>query len=107
MAALDVEGGHVLVRGWEQESGHELERAIDVLKSSGVRHVVYREVDRGDPNALPSMDTLNLLLSQQEFAVYACVDVETIDQIGGRSALEETGLTGVILSHAVDGALIC
>jgi phosphoribosylformimino-5-aminoimidazole carboxamide ribonucleotide (ProFAR) isomerase len=100
VAAVDVEDGQVKTRGWEAESGHGLDEAKELLVQSGVRHVIYREIRREDLAPPPDFDAVAQLTDGDHFAVYAHVDVGSLDQLGDLDALSEKGLTGLVLSQS-------
>lgn len=101
-AAVDLRGGRVAVRGWEEESERSLEEVLAGLRAAGARWVVCTDVTRDGMRAGPSLDSARRLIDEG-FRVIVAGGVAAPEHI---VRLRGVGAAGCIIGSALyEGAL--
>lgn len=104
IAALDVFDGEVRVNSRAEGSGHGLKDAVALLAASGVRTVVYHQIDPADADAGPDLEGLDEVLGQEDMTVMTQCTVRTQQELAALLELhEQRQLRGVVVNRAVDG----
>ncbi len=100
---LDARGRDVAVRGWVQESGHDLVDVARRFDDAGVAALVVTEIGRDGTLSGPALDQLAAVLGATGVDVIASGGVGTLAELRTLSLLEVDGrrLAGVIVGRAL------
>ena len=100
---LDARGRDVAVRGWVQESGHDLVDVARRFDDAGVAALVVTEIGRDGTLSGPALDQLAAVLEATGVDVIASGGVGTLAELRTLSLLEVDGrrLAGVIVGRAL------
>jgi phosphoribosylformimino-5-aminoimidazole carboxamide ribotide isomerase len=100
---LDARGRDVAVRGWVQDSGHDLVDVARRFEDAGVAALVVTEIGRDGTLSGPALDQLVAVLDATSIDVIASGGVGTLADLRTLSALEVDGrrLAGVIVGRAL------
>ncbi len=104
MGTLDVKGDRVLVDGDEDKEGHagiSLDEALEKLKATGVKQVIFNSVESAGEDAELDADKLESVVASGTFKIYARCTVQTPQELEPLAKLHDRGLLGVILNHAL------
>jgi phosphoribosyl isomerase A len=97
LVAIDVRGGHVMVKGW-QEEGPELEPAVAALDDSGAPRYLVTAIARDGTLDGPDLRLYKQVLALTDRPVIASGGVRTADDIWSlRDAGCEAAVTGKAL----------
>jgi phosphoribosylformimino-5-aminoimidazole carboxamide ribotide isomerase len=99
MAALDLRGGHVVVRGREKDSGLTLADGLARLRACGVQAIVFTSLDALAQGAVPDPGELRAV-AETGASVQLVARVRTREQLGTLLALTEHGVSGLVLAQA-------
>ena len=106
VAAMDVENGEVRVKGWKESSGLSIDKALDVLKRTGVQQLIYTSIDRNCEPTGPDLDGLREVIGKTEMQVFANVRVRGKKDIESLRALTDEGLAGSIMASAYSAVAV-
>ena len=97
LIAIDVRGGHVMVKGW-QEEGPELEPAVAALEDAGAPRYLVTAIARDGTLDGPDLRLYKQVLSLTERPVIASGGVRTADDIW---ALRDAGCEAAVTGKAL------
>ncbi|MBA3763988.1 MAG: 1-(5-phosphoribosyl)-5-[(5-phosphoribosylamino)methylideneamino]imidazole-4-carboxamide isomerase [Actinobacteria bacterium] len=97
VVAVDVRGGHVMVRGW-QEEGPMLEDAMPALEAAGAPRYLITSIARDGTLKGPDMKLYEHVLSLTETPLIASGGVRDADDVW---ALRELGCEAVVTGKAL------
>jgi phosphoribosylformimino-5-aminoimidazole carboxamide ribonucleotide (ProFAR) isomerase len=98
MAALDVGGGKLLVRGRTVASETPLGTVAAALHECGVAQVILTPVGAKAQDEIPE---LKVVVDAFQGSVYLGIEMHAVDDVARLATLTERGLTGVILARAM------
>jgi phosphoribosylformimino-5-aminoimidazole carboxamide ribotide isomerase len=110
VVALDVRGGQIAVRGWEESTGLTVEDAAGRCAAAGVARVLCTAIDRDGTLGGPDLELLRCVLSVSGLPVLAAggiateADLDAVAALGcegavvGRALLEQTSLMAALRS---------
>jgi phosphoribosylformimino-5-aminoimidazole carboxamide ribotide isomerase len=100
---LDARGRDLAVRGWVEDSGHDLVAVARRFDDAGVAALVVTEIDRDGTLAGPDLGQLAAVLDATGLDVVASGGVGTLDDLRVLAALEVGGrrLAGAIVGRAL------
>jgi phosphoribosylformimino-5-aminoimidazole carboxamide ribotide isomerase len=100
---LDARGGDVAVRGWVQESGHDVVDVARRFDDAGVAALVVTEIGRDGTLSGPALDQLAAVLEATGVDVIASGGVGTLAELRTLSLLEVDGrrLAGAVVGRAL------
>ena len=98
MAALDLRGGHVVVRGREKDSGLTLADGLRRVKECGVQAIVFTPLDALEQDAPPNEADLRAVV-ETGASVQLVARVRTREQFTSLLALTEHGVSGLVLAQ--------
>ena len=99
--AVDVRGGRVAVRGWTETTGQEPRAVIDRLRGQGVENLVYTNVDRDGMLGGPDPAEVGEIARRAGGGLLYSGGIGSLDDLRALAALEEDGLSGVIVGKAL------
>jgi phosphoribosyl isomerase A len=97
LVAIDVRGGHVMVKGWQQE-GPELEPTLAALDDAGAPRYLVTAIARDGTLDGPDLRLYKQVLSQTDRPVIASGGVRTADDIW---ALRDAGCEAAVTGKAL------
>jgi phosphoribosylformimino-5-aminoimidazole carboxamide ribotide isomerase len=97
LVAIDVRGGHVMVKGW-QEEGPELEPTLAALEGSGAPRYLVTAIARDGTLDGPDLRLYKQVLALTERPVIASGGVRTADDIW---ALRDAGCEAAVTGKAL------
>jgi phosphoribosylformimino-5-aminoimidazole carboxamide ribotide isomerase len=97
LIAIDVRGGHVMVKGW-QEEGPELEPAVAALEDAGAPRYLVTAIARDGTLDGPDLRLYKQVLSLTDRPVIASGGVRTADDIW---ALRDAGCEAAVTGKAL------
>ncbi|HET9438378.1 MAG TPA: 1-(5-phosphoribosyl)-5-[(5-phosphoribosylamino)methylideneamino] imidazole-4-carboxamide isomerase [Gaiellaceae bacterium] len=98
VVALDVRGGVVAVRGWERDSGFDVEAAVERCLAAGVRRLLCTAIDRDGTLAGPALELLARVVGLSGLPVLAAGGIRSSDDL---EAVAETGCEAAIVGRAL------
>jgi phosphoribosylformimino-5-aminoimidazole carboxamide ribotide isomerase len=100
---LDARGRDVAVRGWVEDSGHDLVEVARRFDDAGVAALVVTEIGRDGTLAGPALDQLADVLAATRLDVVASGGVGTLDDLRVLAGLDVGGrrLSGAIVGRAL------
>jgi phosphoribosylformimino-5-aminoimidazole carboxamide ribotide isomerase len=99
--AMDVAGDRVRVKGWEEESGLDLEAGLDFARERGVRHLLLTAIDRDGTLAGPRIPLVREALEEGSASVVAAGGIGTLEHIRSVLDLRHPRLEGVVVGRAL------
>jgi phosphoribosylformimino-5-aminoimidazole carboxamide ribotide isomerase len=100
---LDARAREIAVRGWVDNSGHDLVDVARHFDDAGVAALVVTEIGRDGTLAGPALDQLSLVLEATRVDVIASGGVGKLDDLRALAALDVGGrrLAGAIVGRAL------
>ncbi len=99
--ALDTKGGVVATKGWTSSSGVNLVQAAQEFEKSGVREVLYTDVERDGMLTGPDMAGLEALISETSLNVIASGGIGSLSDLSILGTRQWAQLSGVIVGKAL------
>ncbi len=99
--AMDVVGEAVRLKGWEEESGLDIDSGLAYGSSTGVRHLLVTAIDRDGTLSGPAVSLVSRALAAGDFSIIAAGGIGTLEHIRGLFDLRRPGLEGVIVGRAL------
>lgn len=96
-AGVDAEGGEVMVRGWLEGSGREVEEVLDALAGLGVETVVYTDVTRDGTLTRPDVEGARAVVARG-FRAVAAGGISRPEHL---RELREAGVEGAVVGSAL------
>ena len=106
---LDARGRDVAVRGWVEDSGHDVVEVARRFGDAGVAALVVTEIGRDGTLEGPALDQLSRVLAATALDVVASGGVGSLDDLRALAALDVDGrrLAGAIVGRALyEGAFL-
>lgn len=100
-AGVDCREGHVLVRGWKEESQYQRDEWVNKLEKIGLGTLVYTEVDRDGTEEGPGITGTRELLEKSSLDIIASGGVGSLDHLNELKKIETDTLRGVIVGRAL------
>lgn len=101
LVSIDVRGGLVATDGWERTRAEDAGAAARALLQSGVRTLVYTDVDRDGMLEGPDVDGLVELARTPEVSLLYSGGVAELSDLERLAGLGLANLTGVIVGKAL------
>ena len=102
VVALDARDGRVATHGWTQVSDREAVEVAEELLRTGVRHLLYTDIDRDGMLRGPNLKALRRVAqAAPPLHVIASGGVGSIDDLRRLRDLGVENLTGVIVGRAI------
>jgi phosphoribosylformimino-5-aminoimidazole carboxamide ribotide isomerase len=106
IAALDTRGGRIATEGWLETAGEVTDRVLPRIASSGVRAMVFTDIQRDGMLSGPNEAEIRALLKQVRIPLIASGGISSITDVESLMELRGTGLIGMIIGKALyDGLL--
>lgn len=104
--SVDVAGGRIVVRGWQERTPTAAAAFLRRMWQSGVRHLLYTDVDRDGTMAHPDVDALQHLLEglpelRDKSGTAALTYAGGVASVDDIRALLRLQIEGVILGRAL------
>jgi phosphoribosylformimino-5-aminoimidazole carboxamide ribotide isomerase len=104
VVAADTRAGQVVVAGWTEGSGEDVESFGARMRNAGVRHLLVTAVERDGTGEGPDHAVLRRALAGFGPGVIASGGVGSVDDVARLAPLAAAGLSGVVVgSLLVDG----
>lgn len=100
-ATLDVRDGEVRVRDGRVETGIDLEVALPLMRSSGVRHLIFNSEEHAGEDAALDHRMVRRVLAENRYELYVRCTLQADGELQPLYALERHGLRGVVINHAL------
>ncbi|HZK49487.1 MAG TPA: 1-(5-phosphoribosyl)-5-[(5-phosphoribosylamino)methylideneamino]imidazole-4-carboxamide isomerase [Thermoleophilia bacterium] len=102
IVAVDAEDGFVSTHGWRQRSGMSASSFVRQLAESGIREVIYTDIDRDGMLGGMNLKAIEeLVRSVPEMEVIASGGLTSLQDLRALKRLEPVGVTGVIAGRAL------
>ncbi len=101
LVSVDVRGGHVSTAGWTQSTDLSTEAVLGQLHETGVRELVYTNVDRDGMLEGPDLEEVRAVAAAAEGEVIYSGGIGELADLEGLAALAQESLTGVIVGKAL------
>ncbi len=98
---LDAKDGRVAVNGWSKLSRHDVIDIAKVFERDGVEAIIYTDISRDGMMAGVSLDSTVRLAQAINIPVIASGGVTNLDDIRALCAVEDEGISGVIIGRAL------
>ena len=101
--ALDCKGMHLALEGWTEDSEVTPQEVIEKFAPSGLKYVLYTDIERDGMLSGPNLDVLRVLATDSKVQVIASGGVGTIEDVVVLKGLQKEGLNvdGVIIGKAL------
>lgn len=96
IAALDTDGTHVKVRGWQDSSGFQIDAALRLIQDIGIRQILVTDIRRDGMQQGPNVDLYQSIRKQ-------CPDLTIIASGGIRNATDMEAISRAGCNAAVVG----
>ncbi|GAB4479777.1 MAG: 1-(5-phosphoribosyl)-5-[(5-phosphoribosylamino) methylideneamino]imidazole-4-carboxamide isomerase [Anaerolineales bacterium] len=101
--ALDVQGKHVVVRGWQENSRIDALHAARQMQRSGVQTLIYTDVSRDGMGSGLNVEFARQILEQGQLNLILSGGVQSLDDL---RAAKKLGAAGAIIGKALyDGRI--
>jgi phosphoribosylformimino-5-aminoimidazole carboxamide ribotide isomerase len=101
LVSVDVRGGRVATAGWTLTSELTTEAVLERLHESGVRELVYTNVDRDGMLEGPDLEEVREVAAAVQGEVTYSGGIGKLADLEGLAGLGEDSLTGVIVGKAL------
>ena len=98
---LDAKDGRVAVNGWSKLSRHDVIDLAQVYERDGVEAIVYTDISRDGMMTGVSLESTVRLAQAINIPVIASGGVTNLDDIRALCAVEDEGVSGVIIGRAL------
>ncbi|NQT23648.1 MAG: 1-(5-phosphoribosyl)-5-[(5-phosphoribosylamino)methylideneamino]imidazole-4-carboxamide isomerase [Candidatus Omnitrophica bacterium] len=98
---IDTKGKDVLVEGWFESSGFDVNDLIKDFALMGLKRIIYTDITRDGMMSGPNLKGIKNILSLAELEVIASGGVSDIDDVKRLKELEKDGLIGAIIGKAL------
>jgi phosphoribosylformimino-5-aminoimidazole carboxamide ribotide isomerase len=98
---LDAKEGRVAVNGWSKLSRHDVVDLAQVYERDGVEAIVYTDISRDGMMTGVSLESTVRLAQAINIPVIASGGVTNLDDIRALCAVEDEGVSGVIIGRAL------
>ncbi len=99
--SVDAEGGMVATHGWQQRSMVSAVRFASYLKSEGVAHLLYTDIDRDGMMAGMNLEAVKELAERVEIDIIASGGISSFNDLRRLKALGLANISGVIVGRAL------
>lgn len=101
LVSVDVRGGRVSTAGWTHTTELSTEAVLESLYESGVRELVYTNVDRDGMLEGPDLQEVAKVAAAVKGSVIYSGGIGQLADLEGLAALEQASLEGVIVGKAL------
>jgi len=102
IVSIDAKDGKVLIKGWlEEYKNLEAVALAETLKDIGFNEVIYTDVSKDGTLSGPNIKGLKALLNATGMKVVSSGGISSLADISKLCALNEKGVTGVIVGKAL------
>jgi phosphoribosylformimino-5-aminoimidazole carboxamide ribotide isomerase len=101
LVSVDVRGGRVATAGWTESTGMETADVLERLHASGVRDLVYTNVDRDGMLEGPDLEEVRLVAAAVRGRVVYSGGIGRLSDLEGLAGLRSASLEGVIVGKAL------
>jgi phosphoribosylformimino-5-aminoimidazole carboxamide ribotide isomerase len=101
LVSVDVRGGRVATAGWTETTEPSTAAVLERLYESGVRRLVYTNVDRDGMLEGPDLEEVRAVAASTSASVTYSGGIGALADLEGLAALQEPSLTGVIVGKAL------
>jgi phosphoribosylformimino-5-aminoimidazole carboxamide ribotide isomerase len=98
VVALDVRGGMVAVRGWEERTDYTVERALERCASAGAPRLLCTAIERDGTLAGPALALLEHVVRASGLPVIAAGGIRSVEDA---RAIEHAGCEAAIVGRAL------
>lgn len=98
---LDAKEGRVAVNGWSKLSRHDVVDLAQVYERDGVEAIIYTDISRDGMMTGVSLESTVRLAQAINIPVIASGGVTNLDDIRALCAVEDEGVSGVIIGRAL------
>jgi len=101
LVSVDVRGGRVATAGWTESTALETAEVLERLHASGVRDLVYTNVDRDGMLEGPDLEEVTLVAAAVRGSVVYSGGIGRLSDLEGLAGLRQASLEGVIVGKAL------
>jgi phosphoribosylformimino-5-aminoimidazole carboxamide ribotide isomerase len=101
IVAVDVQDGKVAIGGWKEITPVDAAELAQKLKGMGVKEMIFTDIKKDGTLQGPNIEGLKELAVRSKINVIASGGVSKLDDIRNIKALENDGVTGVIIGKAL------
>jgi phosphoribosylformimino-5-aminoimidazole carboxamide ribotide isomerase len=101
--AMDVAGGRVRTKGWEESTGLDVAGGMTLARETGVAHALVTAIDRDGTLSGPNVDLIrrSLDLAGETMGIVAAGGIGTIEHIRAVLEVRHPRLEGVVAGRAL------
>ena len=99
--SLDAENGKLKSKGWVEDTGLTIEKAIPELIALGSAFIIFTDITRDGMQTGVNIDSLQKVLKLSSVPVIVAGGIATLEDIKAVYPLRERGLEGVITGRAI------
>jgi phosphoribosylformimino-5-aminoimidazole carboxamide ribotide isomerase len=101
LVSVDVRGGRVATAGWTETTEPSTDAVLERLHASGVRELVYTNVDRDGMLEGPDLEEVRRVAEAAGGSVIYSGGIGSLADLEGLAGLRRYGLSGVIVGKAL------
>lgn len=101
VAAIDVEGGNVSVKGWRERTELKPKELVKELEMIGIKTIIYTDISVDGTLRGVNVSGIKKLLEETEVKVIASGGIKDLNDIVRLKQLEPLGLEGAIVGKAI------
>ncbi|MCG5500722.1 1-(5-phosphoribosyl)-5-[(5-phosphoribosylamino)methylideneamino]imidazole-4-carboxamide isomerase [Ectothiorhodospira lacustris] len=101
IVGLDAKNGKVAIDGWSKLSHHDVEDMAKHFEQDGVAGIIFTDISRDGMMQGVNVDSTVSLARSVNIPVFASGGVTSIEDIRRLCAVEDEGVTGVIVGRAL------
>jgi phosphoribosylformimino-5-aminoimidazole carboxamide ribotide isomerase len=106
VVGIDARDGRVATEGWTETTGVTAVDLARQFEDCGVAAVNFTDINRDGMRTGPNIEATRMLAEAVQIPVVASGGVSTINDIKALAAVQDAGITGVIVGRALyDGSL--
>ena len=101
LVSVDVRGGRLSTAGWTETTDYSTEQVLSLLQSSGVRELVYTNVDRDGMLAGPDIEEVRTVAGLVNGRFLYSGGISALSDLERLAGLAQPTLAGVIVGKAL------
>lgn len=101
VAAVDAKDGEVMIEGWRDKSGVQIEDFVRRIEDLGFKELIYTDIKRDGMMEGPNIPGIRHMMGLTKMSVFASGGVSTLADLQALRELGKDGLKGVIVGKAL------
>ena len=101
IVGLDAKDGKVAIDGWSKLSNHDVIDMAQHFERDGVDSIIYTDISRDGMMQGVNVESTAKLASEISIPVIASGGISSLDDIRAIQAVEDEGITGIIIGRAL------